>query len=91
MTLEELERANSIKAEIDTLKAKISELTSIKNKISIKKLIGIPDNKSYKNLYCYDNIDSIKSMVVLWPDEIVAVIECKFKKVRKLQEELELI
>lgn len=88
MTNENLEKANKIKGEINTLEAEIDVLGYIKHS-ELRKLFNIPPKKTYKHLYCTENIDSIWSVVLLRQDEIKVLAEYKEEKVINLKKELD--
>jgi len=87
MDKESLDKANKIMNEIKTLEAEISEL-EFKHKSVLQKLFKFPPQKTFKNLWCISEVDSIGSCVLLQKDEIDMLASYKRGKVYRLRNAL---
>lgn len=104
MTQEQYIRAKGIQEDIQTLDAEINIMRDHiwqqergkkdnrpYNIFRLSKLLEKPNKKTYKGLWCKENIDSIQSIIILEADEIQVLIQCKERKLEKLKEELKLL
>ena len=91
MNSETLNRANEIKRDIETYEAEISQLEYRKGcrVTEIRKLLGIPKKQTYKHLWSLEEVDSIRSTVLIRQDELDLMIGHRKLRVMELKKELE--
>lgn len=91
MNSETLNRANEIKRDIETYEAEISQLEYRKGcrATTIRKLLGVPKKQTYKNLWSLEEVDSIRSTVLIRRDELDLMIGHRRLMVMDLKKELE--
>ncbi|MDF2537436.1 MAG: hypothetical protein K0S76_457 [Herbinix sp.] len=91
MNTKTLNRANEIKREIETYEAEISQLEYRKGcrYTGIRKLLSNPKKQTYKHLWSLEEVDSIRSTVLIRHDELDLMIGHRKLKVMDLKKELE--
>lgn len=99
MTEEKIIKANKLIGEIKTLKVEIETLSNMEDntrtkkegthKLLLKKLLGNPIKKTYKNYWSSQDLDSINSIILFDPDEIELLKDFKQQKVERLEKEIE--
>ena len=91
MNVEVLNRANEIKRDIETYEAEILQLEYKKGcrVPTIRMLLGIPKEQTYKHLWSLEEVDSIRSTVLIRHDELDLMIGHRKLRITELKKELE--
>jgi hypothetical protein len=98
MTTEQLQIANKIKMEIETLEKEIDTLSNMErntrakrectHRLCLKKLFKHPEKKTAWNYWSSQDLDSIHSIILFDADEVKVLIDFKQSKVDRLKVEL---
>ncbi|MGM9543764.1 MAG: hypothetical protein ACI3T9_02145 [Romboutsia timonensis] len=94
MTHNDIEKANEIIVEIETLKAEVENMkrhVGWLTRVKLWLIYGIPRKKTYYNMYCTEHLDASGSSIILREDEIEMLVKYKEKKINKLEDQLKSI